>query len=41
MLPLKARKCGAPPEHFGDDISSRALVTFQVIGEARKQGEAI
>jgi len=39
--PSKIRKSAVPPEHLRIEISSRALVTFQIIGKARKQGEAI
>ena len=41
MLRLKVRKCAVPPEYLRSEISSRALATFQNIGKARKQGEAI
>ena len=40
-LRLKMCKCTEPPEHLRSGISSRALVTFQNIEKARKQGEAI
>ena len=39
--PLKVRKYSEPPDHLRSEISPRALATFQNIGKARKQGEAI
>jgi len=41
MIRLKMRKCAVPPDHLHSEISSHALATFQNIGKARKQGEAI
>jgi len=41
MLPLNVRKCAEPPNHLRGEIASRAIATFENIGNARKQGEAI